>query len=133
MNRTLRLLAGLSLAATLAACSAAPKTSSTVNSEASAEPAWTGDVVVSQTGLPDGVAHKVIGTVNAESTFGYAGAETLYPNLAEEARKIGANGVINVTGGRKVTFTSWSAAHVSGTAIKVDNPVELESLDGSTH
>lgn len=94
--------------------------------------AWTGDAVVSQAALPEGVEYEVIGTVNAESTFGYAAVETLYPSLAEEARKIGANGVINVKGGRKVTFTSWSAAHASGTAIKVENPADLDSLNGKS-
>lgn len=132
MNPMSRLFAGLFLAATLAACSAAPKSSSTVNSEAAAEPAWAGKVVVSPAALPANVEHKVIGTVNAESTFGYAGVETLYPTLAEEARKMGANGVINVIGGRKVTFTSWSAAHASGTAVKVENPADLDSLGGKS-
>lgn len=133
MNRTFRLVAGLFLAVTLAACSTTPKSSSTVNSDATGEPAWSGKVVVSENAIPEGVEHKVIGTVNAQTSFGYGSVDTVYPDLAEEARKIGANSVVNVNGGRKVTFFSWAAPHASGTAVKVEDPADLDNLNGSSH
>jgi uncharacterized protein YbjQ (UPF0145 family) len=57
----------------------------------------------------------------------------LYPLLAAEARKIGANAVVNAQGGRKVTAFSWSAPYVSGIAVKVEDPEKLKGLAGSYH
>ena len=90
--------------------------------------AWEGPVLVSQAAMPAGISYKVIGTVQAEAQAGYAYAETLYPLLATEARKIGANAVINARGGRRMTAFSWSAAYVSGTAVKVDDPQKLRGF-----
>ena len=53
--------------------------------------------------------------------------------LAEEARKMGANAVINAKGGRRVTAFSWSAGYVSGTAVKVDDIQLLKSVPGTYH
>lgn len=131
MNTLLRLSAGLSVAFALSAC--APTVSSTVADGANAEPAYEGKVLVSQAPLPGDVQHKVIGTVNAQAQSGYGGVETLYPLLAEEARKLGANGVINVSGGRKVAAASWSAPYASGTAIKVENPDDLGGIQGQNY
>jgi len=66
------------------------------------------------------------------------GVESLYPLIAKEAKKINANADFDTKGGRKVTAFSWSAAYVSGTAIKVkDEDLEklkdLKNLSGSYH
>ena len=94
---------------------------------------WDGPVFVSQGPLPAEIKHTVIGTVQADARAGYSGAESLYPLLATEARKIGANAVVSTTGGRKVTAFSWAAAYVSGTAVRVDDPEKLKGLAGSSH
>lgn len=96
-----------------------------------AEAPWDGVVLVSQASIPAGVEYKVIGTVRANARAGYDSAVSLYPLLAQEAKKIGANAVINTKGGRRLTAFSWSAAYVSGTAIKVENAKKLKKISGS--
>jgi hypothetical protein len=99
----------------------------------SAGPAWEGPVFISQTAMPEGIEYKVIGTVQADAQVGYDAVVTLYPLLAAEARKIGANAVVNAKGGRRLTAFSWAAAYVIGTAVKVDDPQKLKGLPGTYH
>lgn len=95
--------------------------------------AWEGPVFISQAAIPDGIEYKVVGTVQADAKAGYDSVVTLYPLLAVEARKIGANAVVNAKGGRRLTAFSWSAAYVIGTAVKVDDPQKLKGLPGTYH
>ncbi|MDB5913060.1 MAG: hypothetical protein JWP22_1735 [Ramlibacter sp.] len=97
------------------------------------EGVWSGPVLVSQTTIPAGIEYKVIGSVSADARAGYDRVVTLYPLLAAEARKLGANAVINATGGRRLTAFSWSAAYVSGTAVRVQDPEKLKALSGTFH
>jgi hypothetical protein len=90
-----------------------------------------GPVLVSREAVPTGIEYKVLGTVKANFRAGYDSAENLYPLLAEEAKKLGANAVVNAQGGRRVTAFSWSAAYVSGTAIRIGDTENLRRLAGS--
>jgi uncharacterized protein YbjQ (UPF0145 family) len=72
-----------------------------------------------------------MGSVQADAKAGYDKVETLYPLLANEARKIGANAVVSAKGGRKVSAFSWSAPYVGGIAIRVDDPESLKKINGS--
>ena len=95
--------------------------------------AWEGPILVSQSTIPAGVEYKVIGSVQADARVGYDSAASLYPLLAAEAKKMGANAVINAKGGRRVTAFSWAAAYVSGIAVKVEDPEKLKGFPGSYH
>lgn len=108
-------------------------TTSSSNAIAPAGPAWEGPILVSQASIPAGIEYKVIGSVQADARAGYDSALSLYPLLAAEAKKIGANAVVNAQGGRRVTAFSWSAAYVSGIAVKVADPQLLKALPGSYH
>jgi hypothetical protein len=90
-----------------------------------------GPVLVSREAVPTGIDYKVLGTVKANYRAGYDSAESLYPLLAAEAKKLGANAVVNAKGGRTVTAFSWSAAYVSGTAIRIGDTESLRRLSGS--
>jgi len=90
-----------------------------------------GPVLVSQEAVPTGIQYKVLGTVKANFRAGYDSAESLYPLLAAEAKKLGANAVVNTKGGRRVTAFSWSAAYVDGTAIRIGDTESLRRLSGS--
>lgn len=114
---------------TLAGCETTA-TSSPIGPKASA---WEGPVFVTQYPLPDDVTHKVLGTVQADAQAGYDSVVTLYPLLAAEARKMGANAVVSAKGARRVTAFSWAAAYVTGTAVKVDDPQKLKNLPGTYH
>jgi hypothetical protein len=96
-------------------------------------PAWEGPVLVSQAAIPSGIEYKVMGSVRADAQVGYDSAASLYPLLAAEAKKMGANAVVNAKGGRRVTAFSWSAAYVSGIAVKIDDPQKLKGIPGSYH
>jgi hypothetical protein len=96
-------------------------------------PKWEGPILVSQEAIPAGIDYKVIGSVQADARAGYDSATNLYPLLAAEARKIGANAVFNAKGGHRVSAFSWAAPYVSGMAVKVEDPGKLKGLPGSYH
>ncbi|GAB0152088.1 hypothetical protein MnBA_14880 [Marinobacterium sp. BA1] len=89
-----------------------------------------GPIFITQTELPPEVEYEVIGQVKANARKGYDSVVTLYPLLAKEARKIGANAVIGVYGGRTVSAFSWASPYTGGMAVKVKNTDSLRSLEG---
>ena len=111
-----------------ALCGCSTTSSSRVTGTAG--PAWEGQVLVTQGTIPEGIEYKVIGTVQADAKAGYDRVETLYPLLAAEARKLGANAVMDAKGGRRLTAFSWSAAYVHGIAVRVEDPSKLRALPG---
>lgn len=119
-------------AALLLAAGCATKSSSTVLTT-SPVAAWQGPVFVTQQALPAGVEHEVIGSVSADATAGYDSVTTLYPALAAEAKKIGANAVVSAKGARRVTALSWSAPYATGMAVRVKDPQKLKGLEGSSY
>jgi hypothetical protein len=106
------------------------RATSTSTAVGSSSPAWKGPILVSPAEIPSGIEYEVIGSVQANANDS---AANLYPLLAAEAKKIGANAVVNANGGRRVTPFSWSAPYVSGIAVKVDDPQILRGLPGSYH
>jgi hypothetical protein len=122
-------VAGVVVLLALNGCS----TTSSSNAVGPVGPTWEGPILVTQGTIPAGIAHKVVGSVQADARAGYDSAASLYPLLAAEARKIGANAVVNATGGRRVTAFSWSAPYVTGIAVKVEDPKNLKGLTGSYH
>lgn len=108
-------------------------TTSSSTAVAPAGPVWEGPILVSPAEIPAGIEHKVLGSVQADARAGYDSAASLYPFLAAEAKKLGANAVVSAKGGRRLTAFSWSAAYVSGTAVKVDDPSTLKGLPGTYH
>jgi len=120
-------------AAMLLVAGCATTSSSNVISPTSPMAAWTGPVFVTQQALPAGVEHQVIGSVSADANAGYESVTSLYPALAAEAKKIGANAVVNAKGARKVTALSWSAPYATGIAVRVKDPQKLKGLEGSSY
>jgi hypothetical protein len=121
----------ISLAVAVALIGCATRSSSTAI--APAGPIWEGPILVSASPVSAGIDYKVVGSVSADAQVGYDSAASLYPLLASEAKKLGANAVVNAKGGRRVTAFSWSAAYVSGTAIKVDDVQMLKGMPGTYH
>ncbi|NRB39948.1 MAG: hypothetical protein HRU20_16015 [Pseudomonadales bacterium] len=87
-----------------------------------------GPIDISRQGLPKGSEYEVIGIVKANAREGYDSVESLYPLLVEEARKVGADAIINVYGGRTTTAFSWSAPYAGGTAVKIKNSETSKTL-----
>ena len=120
-------------AAMLVAASGCSTTSTSTVLDPKTVQKWEGPVFVSQETIPAGIEYKVIGSVQVNARAGYDNVVSLYPLLATEAKKIGANAVISAKGGRRVTAFSWAAAHVTGIAVRVENPEKLKGLSGSYH
>lgn len=96
-----------------------------------AESEWTqGPVFLTTDAVPASIDYEFAGDVKANARAGYDSVQTLYPLLIKEARKIGANAVIEVRGGRSPSAFSWAAPFTYGKAIKVKNQKALETLDG---
>jgi uncharacterized protein YbjQ (UPF0145 family) len=92
-----------------------------------------GPILVTASAIPADIEHQVLGTVQVDTKVGLDSVASLYPSLAAEARKLGANAVVNVKGGRRVTLFSWAAAYVGGTAVKIEDPQRLKELSGTYH
>ena len=99
--------------------------------ERPAASAWSGPVLISTLPAPEGMKYEVIGTVKATARAAYDSAPTLYPHLADEARKIGANAVLSIKEGHTVAGLSLAAPFVSGMAVKVEDLQKLKTLDGT--
>ncbi|WP_305819279.1 hypothetical protein [Photobacterium leiognathi] len=88
-----------------------------------------GRVYIIKSDLPVNIKYTEVGKVKANARYGYDSVVTLYPLLADEARKIGANAVIDLYGGHTVTAFSWGAPYTGGTAIKVEEMEQLKQYD----
>lgn len=96
-------------------------------------PAWTGKVLVTEDNLPAGTKATTLGKLTVTASTGYGGGARLYPQLADEARKVGANAVVTVTGYNRPTAFSWAAPTVSGVAVRVDDAGALGRLKGDSY
>jgi hypothetical protein len=112
----------------LAGCAA---TSSSRIDKPAAVSAWSGPVLISELPAPAGLKYETIGTVKATARAAYDSAPTLYPVLADEARKIGANAVLNAQEGHAASVFSVAAPFVSGMAVRVEDASALKKLEGT--
>lgn len=85
-------------------------------------------VFITKKDLPENVQYEVVGVVKANARVGYDAPVTLYPMLADEARKLGGNAVINVYSGKTIHLFSWAAPYAGGTAVKIKNVDEVKEV-----
>jgi hypothetical protein len=93
--------------------------------------AWSGPVLVSESQLPDRIQYRVVASVQVDARAGYESSTKLHPLLADEARKVGANAVVSVIDGRRLTAFSWSAPYVRGIAVRVKDAEALQGISGT--
>jgi hypothetical protein len=130
-------IAAALLAAVLSACSAHSPfilqntTDSASAADAKAYPAHTNKVRVTSGGLPPDVSYEVLENIEVGRIW-YGRGETAQKQLAERARKIGADAVISVKTWYQPSGFSWAAPHCSGTAVKLKEPgsFDLGTLPG---
>jgi hypothetical protein len=72
-------------------------------------------------GLPAAVQYAVVGPL-AVRKLSYGGADWALQQLAEEARKAGANAVIDVEISFAPSFLGWATPHGKGTAVRIVSP-----------
>ena len=74
--------------------------------------------------MPANIRHTVMGEVNASKEF-YGSVNEIIPLLGDEARKIGADAVVNVATAQKMGMWAWARPVASGTAVKVERPADF--------
>jgi hypothetical protein len=97
-------------------------------------PAHNRQVKLVQGELPPGTDYEVLGKVKAIDAW-YGGSENVEREIAQDARALGADAVIQV----KIWFApralAWAAPHAEGMAVKLRRPesVDLNSLPGNSY
>ena len=78
--------------------------------------------------LPPTVNFELISTIDVGKVW-YGSNKSVYKSMADRARQLGANAVVQVKTWRQPSGYSWSAPHGSGQAVRVDDIHQLEALD----
>ena len=80
--------------------------------------------------MPANVKVEQIGLIEAGKVW-YGGSEDILQQMAEKARSLGADAVVEVSTWHQPSGFSWSAPHGRGMAVKVvDKGVDLKKLGG---
>jgi hypothetical protein len=77
--------------------------------------------------LPSSIPHAIVGRIDASKQF-YGGSNQLIPFMADEARKMGADVVVNLRVGQKMGWFAWAHPYGSGTGVKLSNKADLNCL-----
>ena len=91
-------------------------------------------VFFTEQSLPSTVKFELISPIDVGKVW-YGSKERVYKSMAERARQLGANAVVEVKTWRQPSGYSWAAPHGSGQAIRVDDIHQLDALniEGSWH
>jgi len=81
---------------------------------------------------PANVRYEVIGEINIGKVW-YGGTDTLLAEMADKARALGADAVIEIGTWKQPSGFSWAAPHATGKAIKIlnKNSVDMKLLGGT--
>ena len=71
--------------------------------------------------------HEVVGTLDSTKQF-YGGTGSIVLAMADEARRIGADAVVNLRTGQKIGFFAWARPYGTGTAVKLEKRDDLDCL-----
>lgn len=77
--------------------------------------------------MPSSAKYEIIASLEVGKVW-YGTSDNALEALADGARKIGADAVVEVETWHQPTFGSWAAPHGSGEAVKITEP---ESIDFS--
>jgi hypothetical protein len=84
-------------------------------------------VFVTEQSLPAGVDYDVIGTIEVGKVW-YGSSDNVLTSMADRARELGANAVIQVKTWHQPSGFSWAAPHGSGEAVRIKDTGSLTSL-----
>ena len=84
-------------------------------------------VFVTQQSLPVGVDFDVIGTIEVGKVW-YGSSDNVLTSMADRARELGANAVIQAKTWHQPSGFSWAAPHGSGEAVRIKDTGTLASL-----
>jgi uncharacterized protein YbjQ (UPF0145 family) len=88
-------------------------------------------VYVTKAKLPTTVKYEVLGQIEAAKAW-YGSDDWSLDELADGARKLGADAVVDVGIWHQPSGWAWSAPHGTGTAVKIISPakVDFSGLEG---
>jgi hypothetical protein len=90
-------------------------------------PVYTGKVFITEQSLPASIEFDIISTVDVGKVW-YGSSSNVYTSMADRAREVGANAIIQVRTWHQPSGFSWAAPHGSGQAIKIKDLNKLGSL-----
>jgi hypothetical protein len=85
-------------------------------------------ICLTEQDLPANTPHVILGAID-KSKVSYGSKDSLYPDMAEEAREMGANAVIQVDDFLAPSWFGWATPHLKGKAVKLDDPSILNSMN----
>ncbi len=89
-------------------------------------PPHRGKVFVTEQSLPPNVEFELISTIEVGKRW-YGGSSNAITSMADRARELGANAVIQAKTWFAPSGFAWAAPHASGQAVRVKNMAALES------
>ncbi len=88
-------------------------------------------VFVTSASLPATTSYEVLGSLEVGKVW-YGSSKKVLQSLADGARKLGADAVVEVKTWKQASGWSWAAPHGSGKAVKITEPasVDFSNLEG---
>lgn len=95
-------------------------------------PSHSNQVYVTSGPLPDTAQYETLATLEVGKVW-YGSSENVLQSLADGARELGADAVIEVDTWHQPSGWSWAAPHGSGKAVKISEAasVDFSGLDGA--
>lgn len=90
-------------------------------------PAHSNPVLVVEGPLPPDIEYEVIATIDVGRIW-YTGADGILVTMAQRAREMGADAVINIKRWRQPSGFAWAAPHGQGQAVRILNKESLRNL-----
>jgi hypothetical protein len=96
-----------------------------------AEQSHANKVLFLDNALPSNVEYKLISQIDAGRIW-YGGADGVLTQMADKARELGADAVVEIATWHQPSGFAWAAPHGSGKAVKILNKdkVDLNKLGG---
>jgi hypothetical protein len=84
-------------------------------------------VFITAQSLPSSIEFDLISTIDVGKIW-YGSSENVYTSMADRARELGANAIIQAKTWRQPSGFSWAAPHGSGQAVRVSDIKIFDSL-----
>ncbi|MGH2855381.1 MAG: hypothetical protein ACRDLF_14445, partial [Solirubrobacteraceae bacterium] len=92
-------------------------------------PPYSGQVFVTEQGLPAGVPYETIATIDVGKVW-YGSDTKVLATMADRARELGANALIDVKTWHQMAGYSYAAPHGSARAVCIKDLNQVRSLAG---
>jgi hypothetical protein len=84
-------------------------------------------VFITEQSLPSSLEFDLISTIDVGKIW-YGSSENVYTSMADRARELGANAIIQAKTWHQPSGFSWAAPHGSGQAVRISDVKVLDSL-----